>query len=544
MISSSVKQIIPPSPIAIKEVDQDGNQAVELAINLDEASTFHLEAGTSDSEFTLVLSNPALLKTASVDKNGMLTLQGASTGRTAMKIEDLKTHATRFVGVVVRTTERKMPGLPSYLALGSVSQDDNGALNFWKNFGPGDTNKRMDLRYIYLNGGSATEEWPDRVSKFTSYSLMFAMTPVFILYAINGGEDSWQKAYANINDLTFMEGYYKNVQSAVTTAKGVAGDDQIGFLIEPDFLGYLQQHANDIGSSDPTKITAQTSAAYSSGVLNKGVDPDFPNTLTGFVESINYAIRKYATNALIGWQVNLWAAPENGGKGIIHKTEVQGWEQGRQTIANNAIAVAQYAMAAGVGKEANFISIDKYGLDGGAPPNDPNNPMDSYWFWNADLWNNYLLFVENLHTTTKLPVWLWQIPVGHINVSAAASPTEYNQDGKFPILDNTPMHYEDSAPTYFFGDTFSCTGARFDYFSKNEAHDPKNKVEGNAISWGNHMVEAAAAGVVAILYGAGVGLSTKGIPDPHTVPDNAPTDNFYWITKAQEYYQNPVTLAS
>ena len=96
--------MIPPSPIAIKEVDRDGNQAVELAINLDEASTFHLEAGTSDSEFTLVLSNPALLKTASVDKNGMLTLQGASTGRTAMKIEDLKTHATRFVGVVVRTT--------------------------------------------------------------------------------------------------------------------------------------------------------------------------------------------------------------------------------------------------------------------------------------------------------------------------------------------------------------------------------------------------------------------------------------------------------
>ena len=49
------------------------------------------------------------------------------------------------------------------------------------------------------------------------------------------------------------------------------------------------------------------------------------------------------------------------------------------------------------------------------------------------------------------------------------------------------------------------------------------------------MQEAADAGVTCILFGAGVGSSTDAVGDP-------PTDDYWWITKAQRYYKNPVWL--
>ncbi len=75
----------------------------------------------------------------------------------------------------------------------------------------------------------------------------------------------------------------------------------------------------------------------------------------------------------------------------------------------------------------------------------------------CDALTNYLIFVNALHNTTQLPVTLWQIPVGRINSTTAISPYT---NAKFPDLTNTTQNYEDSASTYFFGDTFTTTGTR------------------------------------------------------------------------------------
>ncbi len=137
----------------------------------------------------------------------------------------------------------------------------------------------------------------------------------------------------------------------------------------------------------------------------------------------------------------------------MHLTETNGITKGRQLIAGEAAAIVNYYMAAGVLTHgAQFVSVDKYGLDAtGFEASAQNDPADSYWFWNNDLWGNYLTFVSTMHKTTGLPVILWQLPVGHINTSQAADPYT---GGLFPTLIDSNRQLEDSSPTFFLGDTF------------------------------------------------------------------------------------------
>ena len=138
-----------------------------------------------------------------------------------------------------------------------------------------------------------------------------------------------------------------------------------------------------------------------------------------------------------------------------------------------------------------------------------------------------------MHERSSLPVVLWQLPVGHINTSQATSP--YAVGSLFPELDNTATRYEDSAGTFFLGDTFTATGARFDHFAADEGNAPGISISGDAITWRANMQAAAEAGVIAVLFGAGVGVSTDGIGSP-------PTDAYWWMTKVQDYYTAPVPL--
>ena len=285
----------------------------------------------------------------------------------------------------------------------------------------------------------------------------------------------------------------------------------------------------------PDQITALTDAVYDVGVLKKGIDPTFANTVQGLVQAINYLIHKTAPNVQFGWQFNLWASPgittQIPSTGLMRITDSLGITAGRAAIVSEAKAIAAYYIKAGVlTYGASFVSIDKYGLDAGAQNGAAANPAGSTWFWNADHWTNYLLFVKTLHDVTSLPVTLWQLPVGHINGSTTANP--YNGT-TFADLTNTSQSYEDSAPDFFFGDSFTLSGNRLAYFSTNKGNDPKVKVVGNTVTWGSHMAEAAAAGINAILFGAGVGDSTHGSGTP-------PGDGDWWITKAQRYYAAPV----
>lgn len=545
-----------------------------------------------------------------VNDQGQLILVGAKPGRTSMKIllQD-KSHfidSQIIIGVTVKTATGQMPSFPSdHLAIGSVSQDDAGVTAFWRSFtDPNQAitcalspdkptqecanllNKRVDIRYIYLTGGidMTPAAWASRAKSFVHNSNTYGMMPFFIVYGINNGEDSLDRIIQGLANKSFMEKYYESVKAAVQSATNNADGTPVGYLIEPDFLGYVIQKYDAQGGltgkqiadefeADVKKDTGkdiQVSAAYDAGVLDTS-DPKFGNNLQGLVESINYIIRKYSSNAQIGWQLNLWATPGSTGRGIIHATEVNypekvpfsqtqaSFDKGRKVIAEGVKELSDIVKYFGVTyANANFISIDKYGLDGALYTGDQDpgkEPENSTWFWNEQLWNNYLFFVKNLHENMSLPVILWQTPVGHINNFATEKPknpypsnerdSKFNTSPYFGELDNTNCYGEDSATTYFFGDTFKpdkgANGLRFNYFSYKPLDPNQNgetlraNAETGSITWPSHIQRAKDSGVIVLLMGAGVGISTQGVPAPVTCASTRPSDDYYWIARVQEF---------
>jgi hypothetical protein len=431
--------------------------------------------------------------------------------------------------------------MPSYVSVGSVSDDTGTALGTWQNFGTGDQVTRADLRYIYLNGGASVAgnsnwcTWTTvpcfRETSYIRESKKLGMIPVFVFYNIPDGGESYTTDLAHIQDATYMSAYFTDWARTIDIANAEAGDDLVGYVIEPDFIGYLMQNSG----LQPTQITARVDQAYASGVLSTAAgDPQFTNTVDGLVKAVNYILHKRSRNAWYGWQINLWADASSGASsnGLMHITDPgeKGWTAGRPLIAASAQRVAGYYGAAGIASNgASFISFDKYGYDGGAPGN-------SRWLFNADHWNNYVYYVQTLNAALKEPVALWQLPVGHVNGSTGTNP--YTNAAWATLDNNTSKHYEDSAPTYFFGDTFTATNSLMapSYYETNAAGDAKVTHSGVNITWASHLAEAKAAGIVTLMYGAGVGDSTDNVG-----LNNMPlTDDHWWLVKASRYLRGTV----
>lgn len=495
--------------------------------------------GVANPVFTVITNNSSVVD-CSIVNNNTLKINGKKAGRASIKLKESTTGEERYVGIRIKNADGSIPGMPNYLSIGSVSEDKQGDLDFWRDFHTDDKNKRMDIRYIYINGGpiNGWRTWTNvdggRAKNFIIESRKLGIIPFFVYYNIPDSGESYSLDLAHIQDSTYMDAYYKDLKFFLDICKEYAEDDTVGIVFEPDFLGYMMQQSG----KQPNEITALVSAAYSSGVLTSGVDPDFPNTVEGLVKSVNYIVSKYYPQAYYGWQFNLWAydghdVPNNG---ILHKTETMGVTDGLNFIRSKAQLITDYYVSAGVKSYgADFVSIDKYGLDGGGvTPQAAADPAGSTWFWNSDIWNNYLEFVKVMNTSSNLPVILWQIPVGHINTSQASNP--YN-NGLFPDLNGSSTKYEDSAPVYFLGDIFKPGSTeRFNYFKLNAHND--NKITDNGtdtITWAHHMDKAKESGVISILFGAGVNSSTDGVGSP-------PTDDYWWITKVQRYFDNPILL--
>lgn len=515
------------------------SQARQVTIPQNTGTDLVVTRPGSANALNLVLStNNGTVFTSQSLGGGTIRLRGLKAGRASLKIEDKSSGEIRYLGVRVKNTDGSLPGLPDYVPIGSVSEDSAGDLAFWRAFSGDARNRRMDVRYIYLNGGPKSvaggwRTWTDkdgfRATSYVRESLKLGMIPFFVWYNIPDGGESYWTNVQHIQSTEYMRGYFTDLKFALDLIRAEAGDEMVGFVLEPDFLGYLAQN-----NQDPATLAAQTGAAYDSGALDRAKDPSFPNTVRGLVEAVNYTISKHLPNAYFGWQFNLWASPAGGwttpigAKGLMHLTDERGVAQGRADIAREAQAISDYYVKAGILTHgADFVSVDKYGLDAGYEGKSAN-PAASTWFWNAIHWSNYLEFCRAMKTRTGLPVVLWQIPVGRIN--STVEPNPYG--GKFPDLANTSQHYEDSAPVFFFGDSFQVVGDRLDHFTR---FDAANRVsfEGDAVRWSSHIPMARDAGVRLILFGAGVGDSTDGVGNP-------PTDDFWWITKVQRYYENPV----
>lgn len=507
---------IPAGPIAL---DGEPSNAATTLLALGRGDyTYRLRAAAPGS-FRAISSNPSV---ATVAVNGdTLRITTLATGRASVRIDEAVTGATRMIGVRVNHPDGSAPGLPPNIAIGSVSDDSPAHLNFWRAIDAGPRNRRVDARYIYLNGGPVNgwDTWSfepgGRATQFIRNSRMLGMIPYFVFYNIPDTAESYEIDLRNVQSASYMSAYFTNLRMFLEIARRESPDEVVGLILEPDFLGYMAQNA----ARPASEIPAAVRAIYDTGLLTPN-DPKFPDTVNGLVESINFAIAKHAPNVNFGWQMNLWASPPGGYttpvpvRGLMHHPDAT-------AIPAEAAAIAKFYLDAGVASHgARFFALDKYGLDAtGFEPKAAQDPASSVWFWNRDQWRNYLAFTRAASETLGLPAILWQLPVGRINTTREANP--YSASGKFEELRNTTQSYEDSAAPFFFGDTFTASGARFAHFAGSPG-------EGE-ITWPSHMEEAARSGVIAILFGAGVGASTNSVGEP-------PSDGYWWITKAQRYF--------
>ncbi len=495
-------------------------------------------------------------------ENGELVLQAKSPGFGSIRVDDATSGERILLGVAIREADGSMPGLPDYLAVGSVSEDVASHLEFFRDFGQGDANRRVDVRYIYLNGGpingwrSWTSEDGARVTDYIRNSKQLGMIPCFVWYNVpDGGESYWSNS-EHLFDAAYMAAYWQDLDFMLDLARAESQDGwPVMVVVEPDLLGYFAQaglsptqSSWSVGISGSPQVSAAYTATGVDGqpILAVADDPDFDNSIDGFVKAVNYIINRELPNAIFGWQFNLWASPAGGhtgvgvpGTGLVHLSDTMGINQGRAAIAEEARAMAQWYADAGVmSYGADFISIDKYGLDAaGTTASAATDPASSAWFWNNDHWLNYLEVVKSVGEVGGGPTVLWQIPVGHINDSMEVDAA----GASFPVLDNTHQHYEDSAGTFFLGDSFATSGDRLEHFSANASQDPSISLNGNEVTWGSHMQQTADAGTIAVLFGAGVGSSTQGTPRSDTAAGE-PTDGSWWITKVQRYYDDIVSI--
>jgi len=483
-------------------------------------------------------------------------------GYASIRADDSVSGDSAWIGIAVREQDGSMPGLPEHLAVGSVSEDAPSHLSFFRGFDQGDENRRVDIRYIYINGGpfmgwrTWTTEEGARVSRYIRNSKQLGMIPCLVWYNIpDGGESYWTDS-EHLFDASYMEAYWRDLDLMLDLARAETADGwPVMIVIEPDLLGYFaqaglspDQEEWSVGiTGSPQVNTAYTATGFDGEPILTSADPAFGDSIDGLVEAINYIIDRDLPNAIFGWQFNLWASPAGGhtnigipGTGLAHLTDTMGIAAGRAAIEAEAEAMAQWYVDAGVMRRgADFISLDKYGLDaGGTTSSAANDPASSAWFWNNDHWLNYLAITEAVGRVGQTPTVLWQIPVGHINSSESVDAS----GDSFPVLNNTHQHYEDSAGTFFLGDTFSTTGVRLTHFASNESEDPLVSSEGDRVSWGSHMQATADAGVIAVMFGAGVGSSTQGTPRSDTT-EGTPTDGGWWITLVQRYLADPVLLA-
>ena len=534
------------------------------------------------NEWTLTIDTSVL-----AGKGGIVSLRITNTAPGSNIV------APRYLGVVVKDSGGHMPAKPEWLSLGAVNTNTDDAQNFFRGTAAGDSSgfKSFDTQYIYLNDGplmrpatpvtpSSPLEYNPKAWRTSSGGLdgkkliqalresaKFGAVPQIVYYNIMAPNESQPIALANLQNRPFMVEYFKDLKFTVDTIRQFASGTTVSLILEPDLLAYMMQSAYDSSTQtyrDPSTIAAMTDAAYEAGLLpDPGVGNRLPNTLPGFVEAINRGVRNLSSqtvdgvtqsvNLEYGWKFNLWAYALPAGGSVAKITDTLGWQAGRAEVQKAASSTADWYVKAGIltgdaGRTMDFIALDKYGTDGGATPEDvyPQNgagytdPSKANFFWNADHWNNYLLFAKTLHDSlNNLPVRLWQLPVGHVNGS------EYLINGKrVADLANTAQQWEDSAVSYFFGDAFSGKSSGRDpvaaskYFASNLAQDPLVTQDADGtIVWGSHMAAARDAGIESIMFGPGLANSTQG--GGYLGPA---LDGFFWAAKSQDYLKNPLAI--
>jgi hypothetical protein len=249
--------------------------------------------------------------------------------------------------------------------------------------------------------------------------------------------------------------------------------------------------------------------------------PAFTNDFPGWAQSTNWLLRKFADGITFGWQVNLWGI---GSSNWVHKNYSN--ETLKSQIADPTAALIISSGTYDPHYLPDFIVFDKYEMD--ALP----GAVGSGYLYNARDLSNLLLYVKNISESLgSIPVMLWQIPGGHLQIKndvdtrnehGSTEPDFFFGDMQNPIPNLKPYITNISLPASIYGITNISN-----YLSMNETG-------GNTYTWqAPHLIQAVNSHVFSILWGGGNTTSVGVFPS---------NDNGWLANQIIRYYQNPIPL--
>ena len=199
------------------------------------------------------------------------------------------------------------------------------------------------------------------------------------------------------------------------------------------------------GNTSPAGVSASVASSGFADVQG------YPNTVAGFGQALLHLRDLYAPNAVMAIHASLWSS-------LI---DVGSTTDPTVNVRTEADKTAAFLNASGAW-DTVFNDVDDHDA-GWWEAQGANNQWSTHWWdpTNQALPNftRYLSWVDELHARTARPQVVWQVPVGN----------QY-----FLTENNTCGHYQDNVAQYFLG----------------------------------HPADLFAAGLVAVLFGAGNGCQT------------------------------------
>lgn len=251
--------------------------------------------------------------------------------------------------------------------------------------------------------------------------------PVMINYTVNLSLGDSEKL---LQDASGLEHSFGNLILSLQLAKKESKNEvSAGFIVNPDFLGDNQQHNRRAEYSMPVVEPLTQALAYRK--IDAIVPSTITNTLSGYVQAVNWLIRTVAPEATFGWQVNLWGVGSSAW--IYDQTD-------DMTVAiDKAKETADYVKLLGVYDGAfapDFLAIDRYEADDFTYRGYGNG-----YCYGPKEWAKFYDFVKTVALELKTPVMPWQIPASRIP----------NTDEPVTTASLEPDHWG-TGGTYIFGD--------------------------------------------------------------------------------------------
>jgi hypothetical protein len=333
------------------------------------------------------------------------------------------------------------------------------------------------LRYQYLAGGVNTgQDWPQWnpdgtfVSLYVAESEAHRMIPVFSYYEIRqslpgaGIADEASADLGNLANVATMRSYYLTLGLFYRRTASARGP--VVLQLEPDLFGYIEQHARHGDASAVPAAVASTGIPALRGL---------PNTAAGFAQAVLALRDRLAPRVIVGYPISIWGTGED-----IHLNHPSPAEVDRMATA----AVAFYRSL-----HASFDVTFTELTDRDAGYAEVVDGEGAGVWWAPVDFDHDLRFLRDYHASIRLPIVMWQIPLGN-----TVSPT----------VNNTPYHYKDNKVQWLLGSAS-----------------------------GPHLRAFVNAGGAALLFGGGQAQDTDA---GDASGDGRPDDGGYFDARARAYY--------